>query len=160
MPNLIEQNAQVPAKRKSPPVKILIVDDDENFLTVMEMSLTTPDRTIIKARSGGEALRCLLHDDFAVILLDVRMPGLDGFETAALIRQRERSRYTPIIFISAFHTLETDIAKGGFAKGTVDYLIKPVMPRDLKSKIELYVNNFHVTEQLKWQAIQQNKSIQ
>ncbi|HKC94325.1 MAG TPA: response regulator, partial [Nitrospira sp.] len=79
------------------PAHILVVDDDPLLLTALEVLLAGPNRIIVKAESGQDALRHLLREDFAVILLDVRMPQLDGYETAALIRQRERSRYTPII---------------------------------------------------------------
>ena len=109
-----------------PIANILLVDDDAKTLMGMESLLTGPGRTIFNARSGPEALRQLLRHDFALILLDVRMPEIDGFETAALIRQRERSRYTPIIFLSAVDTLETDVLKGA-STGAVDYLFKPVV---------------------------------
>jgi PleD family two-component response regulator len=91
--------------------------------------------------------------------MDVRMPIMDGFETATLIRQRERSRYTPIIFISALSSLEWDIAEG-FPKGAIDYIVKPVIPQVLKSKVEVFVNLFHLHERLKQQAVQQSKTVQ
>ena len=114
----------------------------------MEALLAAPGRTIITARSGEESLRHLLRQDFALILLDVRMPEMDGFETAALIRQRERSRYTPIIFLSAQNTLESDVLRGA-SSGAVDYLFKPVVPEVLRSKVSVFVDLFHMNERLK-----------
>jgi CheY-like chemotaxis protein len=109
-----------------PTANILVVDDDEKTLMAMEALLSGPGRNIVIAASGHEALRYLLRQDFALILLDVRMPTMDGFETAGLIRQNDRFRYTPIIFLSAIDTLETDVFRG-VASGAVDYLFKPVV---------------------------------
>lgn len=135
---------------------ILIVDDDVKSLTAMEALLAGPGREIVKAASGAEALRCLLRRDFALILLDVRIPDMDGFETATLIRQRERSRYTPIIFISAVDTLESDVFKGAVS-GAVDYLFKPVVPQVLQAKVSVFVDLFQMNERLKQQAIRHSE---
>jgi len=135
---------------------ILIVDDDVKSLTAMEALLAGPGRQIVKAASAAEALRCLLRRDFALILLDVRIPDMDGFETATLIRQRERSRYTPIIFISAIDTLESDVFRG-VASGAVDYLFKPVVPQVLQTKVSVFVDLFQMNERLKQQAIRQSE---
>ncbi|MGH7830885.1 MAG: hybrid sensor histidine kinase/response regulator [Candidatus Binatia bacterium] len=135
---------------------ILLVDDDPRTLMAMEALLEGPGRTVVKADSGREALRCLLRQDFALILLDVRMPEMDGFETARLIRERERSRYTPIIFLSAIDTLESDVVKG-VSSGAVDYLFKPVVPDILRTKVAVFVDLFHVNERLKLQAIRQSE---
>jgi CheY-like chemotaxis protein len=132
---------------------ILIVDDDLNVLTVMEEILSGSDRLIFTTSSGEEALRYLLQQDFALILLEVRIRGMDGFETAELIRQRLRSRYTPLIFMSGTQILGEDLILG-IRKGAVDYLLKPFTPELLKSKVETYVNLFHLHNQLKYQAIQ------
>ncbi len=105
----------------------------------------------MRARSGKEALRCLLQQDFAVILLDVNMPGMDGFETAALIRQRPRSETTPIIFISAVSDTEAYVARG-YSLGAVDYILTPVVPEILRAKIAVFVDLFKKTEQVKRQA--------
>jgi DNA-binding response OmpR family regulator len=139
-----------------PTANILIVDDDTKSLTAMEALLAGPGRVIVKAPSGREALRCLLRQDFALILLDVRIPDMDGFETASLIRQRERSRYTPIIFISAVDTLESDVLKG-VTSGAVDYLFKPVVPQVLQTKVSVFVDLFQMNERLKQQAIRQSE---
>ena len=117
-----------------PIANILIVDDDVKTLMAMEALLAAPGRNIVLAGSGREALRQLLKQDFALILLDVRMPDIDGFETASMIRQNERFRYTPIIFLSAVDTLDEDVVRG-VASGAVDYLFKPVMPDVLKAKV-------------------------
>jgi len=93
-------------------VNILLVDDQPANLLALEMVLAGPGRNLVKAQSGREALRCLLNDDFAVVLMDVKMPEMDGFETAALIHQRDRSRHTPIIFLTAFETNDVHMAKG------------------------------------------------
>src|SRR5262245_1675144 len=135
---------------------ILLVDDDPITLVAMEALLAGPGRAIVKAQSGEEALRWLLRRDFALILLDVRMPDMDGFETAGLIRQRERSRYTPIIFVSAVDTLESDVLKGA-TSGAVDYLFKPVITEVLKSKVAVFVDLFHLNERLKQRAIEQSE---
>jgi PAS domain S-box-containing protein len=135
---------------------ILIVDDDVKSLTAMEALLAGPGRDIVKAASAAEALRCLLRRDFALILLDVRIPDMDGFETATLIRQRERSRYTPIIFISAIDTLESDVFRG-VASGAVDYLFKPVVPQVLQTKVAVFVDLFQMNERLKQQAVRQSE---
>ena len=140
-----------------PTANILVVDDDEKTLVAIEALLSAPGRNIIKASSGQEALRqLLLRQDFAVILLDVRIPDMDGFETATLIRQRERLRYVPIIFLSAIDTLETDILRGA-TSGAVDYLFKPVVPQVLQSKVSVFVNLYQMSENLKRQAVRQSE---
>ena len=139
-----------------PTANILIVDDDLKTLTAMEALLSGPGRNIVTAASGQEALRHLLRQDFALILLDVRLPVMDGFETAALIRQNERFRYTPIIFLSAIDTLESDVFRGA-ASGAVDYLFKPVVREVLLAKVSVFVDLFRMNEQLKQQAIRQSE---
>src|SRR2546427_8650291 len=119
-------------------VKILLVDDQPENLLSAEAVLDSLGQEIVRANSGREALRHLLTDDFAVILLDVMMPEMDGFETAALIRQRERSRATPIIFITALGRSEEHIFRG-YDVGAVDYLTKPVVPEILRSKVAVFV---------------------
>ena len=139
-----------------PTANILVVDDDVKTLTAMEALLSGPGRNIVIADSGQEALRHLLRQDFALILLDVRLPVMDGFETAALIRQNERFRYTPIIFLSAIDTLESDVFRG-VASGAVDYLFKPVVREVLLAKVSVFVDLFRMNEQLKRQAIRQTE---
>jgi len=142
--------------KTEPTANILIVDDDSRTLLAMEALLSGPGRHTVTAASGQEALRWLLRQDFSVILMDVRMPDMDGFETADLIRQNERLRHVPIIFLSAIDTLEADVYRGA-AKGAVDYLFKPVVPEVLKAKVSVFVDLFHINERLKLKAIQQSE---
>ncbi len=119
-------------------IKILVVDDQAENLLAAEAVLESLGQEVVRAQSGREALRRLLADDFAVILLDVMMPVMDGFETASLIRQRERSRTTPIIFITALGRSEEHVFRG-YDVGAVDYLTKPVVPEILRSKVAVFV---------------------
>ncbi|HEX8156996.1 MAG TPA: SpoIIE family protein phosphatase [Solirubrobacteraceae bacterium] len=120
---------------------ILLVDDhDDNLLALVAVLEPTGCR-LVSARSGDEALRALLKDDFAVILLDVQMPGLDGFETAELIRSRERSRSVPIIFVTAISKEPHNVFRG-YEAGAVDYLFKPLDPVVLRSKVEVFVESY------------------
>ncbi|MBE8997061.1 response regulator [Nostoc sp. LEGE 12447] len=136
-----------------PKVNILLVDDKLENLLALEAILEKLGENLVRATSGEEALRCLLHQDFAVILLDVQMPGMDGFETATLIRNRGRSRHTPIIFLTAFSTSDQMLFKG-YALGAVDYLLKPLDPNILTSKVTVFVELFKKTEAVKQQAAQ------
>ncbi|MBD1850437.1 response regulator [Leptolyngbya sp. ST-U4] len=132
-------------------VNILLVDDQPENLLALEALLEPLGENLVRAHSGAEALRCLLNQDFAVILLDVQMPDLDGFETATLIRNRTRSRQTPIIFLTAFSNNEQFMFKG-YALGAVDYLIKPIDPAILNSKVAVFVDLFKKTEALRQQT--------
>src|SRR5689334_18619127 len=114
-------------------VKILLVDDRPANLFTLEAILEDLGQELVKAESGREALRHILKDDFAVILLDVNMPDMDGFETAALIRERERSRHTPIVFVTAHKNTE-HLFRGYYA-GAVDFLYKPFNAEVLRSKV-------------------------
>jgi CheY-like chemotaxis protein len=111
------------------PIKasILIVDDKPNNLFALAQMLDDLNENIVQATSGADALRCLLRQDFAIVLVDVQMPDMDGYELATLIRQRERSRHMPIIFITAFGRDDQDISRG-YALGAVDYVFKPIDP--------------------------------
>jgi DNA-binding response OmpR family regulator len=113
------------------PAHILLVDDDPGILIAMASLLEGPGRTVLTAQTGQGALRHLLRHDCAVIVLDVRMPQMDGFELATLIRQRDRSRFTPLIFLSGVDTMDADVVRG-LSSGAVDYLVKPVMPDILR----------------------------
>src|SRR5438309_12068756 len=123
---------------------VLIVDDDKRNLMAMRELLQCLGQNLVLADSGEAALRCVLQDDFAVILLDARMPGIDGFETARLIRERQRSRHIPIIFVTAARDDLGSMFRG-YEVGAVDYIVKPLIPEVLKSKIavfiELYAKN-------------------
>src|SRR5262249_7081900 len=108
-------------------VNILMVDDHEENLLALEEVLNGPGRALVRAASGRAALTRLFNDDSAVILLDVQMPEMDGFEAAALIRERERSQHPPIIFMTAVSVTETQVFKG-YSIGAVDYILKPIAP--------------------------------
>jgi PAS domain S-box-containing protein len=117
---------------------ILLVNDDQAQLLALESFIEGLGQNVVKARSGKEALLALLTQDFAVILLDVRMPEMDGFETAALIRQQKTSARTPIIFVTAFDQSEAH-SQRGYALGAVDYVHAPVSPKILRTKVAVYV---------------------
>jgi signal transduction histidine kinase len=139
-------------------VSILVVDDRADKLLAYEVMLADLKQNIVCARSGKEALRHLLKKDFAAILLDVNMPGMDGFETAALIRQRQRSETTPILFVSAINDTVNHISHG-YSLGAVDYILTPVVPDILRAKIAVFVDLFKKTEQIKRQAEEREKLV-
>ena len=114
------------------------MDDQPANLVALEAMLQGLGQNLVKADSGREALKWLLTHEFAVILLDVKMPEMDGFETAALIRQRDKSRHTPIIFLTAADKSQTQAVRG-YAVGAVDYLVKPVVPEFVRSKVAVFV---------------------
>jgi signal transduction histidine kinase len=124
---------------------VLIVDDDGRSRYALERTLEDPGLNLVTVSSGREALRRLLEQDFALILLDVRMPGMDGYETAALIRQREKTRSIPIIFLTAIDKDEVHIFRG-YTAGAVDYVFKPAEPLVLKSKVAVFVDLYRKTE--------------
>jgi CheY-like chemotaxis protein len=126
-------------------VNILLVDNEPGGVLALEAILEPLGQKLIAARSGHEALRQLLAHDFALILLDVQMPDLDGFQTAALIRERERSRHTPIIFLTASYESEAQVFRG-YAVGAVDYVFKPLQPEILLSKVSAFVELARTTE--------------
>ena len=132
-------------------VNILLVDDQPGKLIAHEAILAELDQNVIKATNGREALECLLRHNFAVILLDVQMPDIDGFETAQLIRQRPRFEKTPIIFITAYNTSDIDKLKG-YSLGAVDYIFLPVIPEVLKAKVSAFVELAQQTALIKRQA--------
>lgn len=115
-----------------------MVDDHPENLLALEAVLSSQNYNLVSATSGKEALKCLLQQDFAVILLDVQMPGLNGFETAKLIRAREKTKHTPIIFITAI-SQDREQVERGYSVGAIDYIFKPVEPEILKPKIEKFV---------------------
>ncbi|HEX6434652.1 MAG TPA: response regulator, partial [Gemmatimonadales bacterium] len=132
-------------------VNILLVDDQPANLVALEAMLQGLGQNLIKAESGREALKWLLTHDFAVILLDVKMPDMDGFETAALIRERDKSSHTPILFLTAGDSTQTQAVRG-YAVGAVDYLIKPVVPEFVRSKVAVFVELAKKTQLLRRQA--------
>ena len=141
------------ADHEEPRASILLVDDTPENLIALEAVLSDLGQELVKARSGEEALRLLLKQEFAVILLDVNMPGLNGFETAELIRQRKSTEHIPIIFVSAISTSDTHLFKG-YSLGAVDYIFTPVIPDVLRSKVTVFVELLKKTEEVKRQAEQ------
>src|SRR5215475_11603138 len=133
-----------------PRMKILLVDDTAENLVSLEAALSGLGEELVLAHSGKEALRRLLEDDFAAILLDVRMPDMDGFETAELIRKRPRSRQTPILFLTGYRNEEHLFR--GYDLGAVDFLFKPIVPEVLRSKVAAFVELSRSNLKLKEQA--------
>jgi len=134
-------------------INILMVDDKPENLLALEAILTDMGLNLVKAASGKEALKYILEQDFAVILLDVQMPEMDGFETARYIRMRPQSQYTPIIFITAFGVTSDYVAKG-YEAGAVDYIFKPVVPEILRAKVKIFVDLYKMSKQIAHQAEQ------
>ena len=137
---------------------ILLVDDRDDKLLALQTILADLGQNLVLARSGEEALRLLLHREFAVIVLDVNMPGMDGFETAVLVRQRKNSELTPIIFISAVNYSEIHLVRG-YSLGAVDYILAPIVPEILRAKVSFFVDLYKKTEQLKLQAEMQTRLV-
>jgi len=134
------------------PPSVLLVDDRPENLVALEGILKPLGVRLVKARSGEEALLHLLRETFAVILLDVQMPRLDGLQTAELIKHREQTRHIPIIFITALGR-ETAYVFKGYAQGAVDYLLKPIEPEILRAKVRVFCDLFVRGEQIRKQAL-------
>ena len=132
-------------------INILLVDDNENCLMALKEVLTGPDRHLVMVQSGEQALRYLLTADVGIVLLDIRLSGLSGYETAALIRQRNQTRSVPIIFVTGCSKEHSDVALG-YSFGAVDYIFKPVDPNVLKSKVDCFVELAKSNQQLKQQT--------
>ena len=139
-----------------PQASVLAVDDDTRSLMALQGLVSDMSLRLVTAKSGDEALHCVLRQDFAVILMDARMPGVDGFEAARLIRERERSRRTPIIFLTSAYEDAPSVTRG-YEVGAVDYIVKPLIPEILKAKIsvfvDLYRNNALLLQQIKERLI-------
>lgn len=144
------ENANV-AKPDELKINILIVDDRPENLLAMEAILEPLGQNVVRANSGREALRQVLAQEFSLILLDVQMPIMDGYETAALIKEREKSRDIPIIFVTAISKSDQNVFQG-YSAGAVDYIFKPINPDILKSKVAVFVELFEKTEEIKRQA--------
>ena len=141
-----ESEPQAPKTR--PKVNILVVDDDATKRFALRTILLPLDENIVEASSGADALRQLLRNEFAVVLLDVRMPIMDGFETAQLIRQRPRSEVTPLIFVTALDQAETDMGRG-YNLGAVDFVFAPVVPAILRAKVTVFVELYRAQQELR-----------
>jgi PAS domain S-box-containing protein len=136
--------------------KILVVDDDPRNLFAVEEMLRAPGIEIVTAESGEAALRHVLKDDFAAILLDVQMPGMDGYEVAGLIRNRQRSSRVPILFLTAFNKDDLHVFRG-YSAGAVDYVFKPIEPLILKSKVDVFVDLYRKTEEIRRQGAEERR---
>ena len=132
-------------------VNILLVDDRPDKLMALQAVLNELRQNVVVAKSGKEALRHLLQTEFAVILLDVSMPGMDGYETAALIRKRPATEHTPIIFVTSLNQSENQVSRG-YQLGAVDYILSPIIPQVLRSKVAAFVELHKRTEQIKRQG--------
>ena len=141
-----ENEPQAPETRQK--VNILVVDDDATKRFALRTILSPLDENIVEASSGADALRQLLRNEFAVVLLDVRMPIMDGFETAQLIRQRPRSEVTPLIFVTALDQAETDMGRG-YNLGAVDFVFAPVVPAILRAKVTVFVELYRAQQELR-----------
>src|SRR6185437_10993802 len=130
--------------------KLLLVDDDRDNLLALQAVLEPLNQELMLAASGIDALRLCLDHDFAAILLDVRMPDMDGFETAEMIRTRKRSRHTPILFLTGYRSDEQLFR--GYDLGAVDFLFKPIVPEILQSKVAVFVELSHSEQLLRRQA--------
>ncbi|MDQ6733308.1 MAG: response regulator [Nitrospirota bacterium] len=127
--------------------RLLLVDDNPQSLLALETILAGDDRDVVTAQSGEEALKRLLDDDYSVVLLDIKLTGIDGYETAGLIRARERTRGVPIIFLTSYNKDDADVVKG-YAYGAVDYIFKPIVPEILASKVNVFVDLYKKTKDL------------
>jgi PAS domain S-box-containing protein len=125
----------------------LLVDDNPQNLLALETILAADDRIVVTAQSGEEALKRLLDDDYSAVLLDIKLSGIDGYETAGLIRARERTRDVPIIFLTSYNKDDADVVKG-YAYGAVDYIFKPIVPEILASKVNVFVELYKRTREL------------
>lgn len=143
-----EKGHERAAVAREKPVNILLVDDHPENLLVLEATLSDLGQNLIRATSGREALRALLQEEYAVILLDVQLPEMDGFETAALIRSRVNTQHTPIIFLTAIDKSDTKVAKG-YALGAVDYLFKPFDPQILRAKVSVFIELCQKSRQIR-----------
>src|SRR6187399_2694105 len=129
---------------------VLIVDDRPENLLALEAILEPLESDLVRAASGEEALRHLLQEEFAAILLDVQMPGLDGFQTAELIKQRERTRHIPILFLTAI-SKDAEHVFRGYDAGAVDYLMKPFDPQILRAKVAVFIDLWQKTAEIRRQ---------
>jgi signal transduction histidine kinase len=140
-----------------PKVNILLVDDRPENLVALEAILSDLGQNLVRAGSGREALKHLLDEDFAVILLDVQMPEMDGFETAALIQTREKSQHTPIVYITAFNKSDTHVSRG-YSLGAVDYVFKPFEPEVLRAKVAAFVELAKKTQELQAEILRRTRA--
>src|SRR5262245_29223210 len=123
------------------PINILIVDDEPKNLTVLETVLDNPDYRLVRGESADQALRALVVEEFALLVLDIRLPGMNGFELAQMIKQRKKTAGIPIIFLTAYYNEDQHVLEG-YGTGAVDYLHKPITPVILRSKVAVFAELF------------------
>jgi len=140
-------------------VNILLVDDTPANLVALEAILEDLGENLVMVSSGAEALKHVLVEEFALILLDVQMPGMDGFETASLIRDREKTRGIPIIFVTAVGKSQTHVSKG-YSLGAVDYIFKPIVPEIVRAKVAAFVELFKANRERLRQQEREIRSLQ
>jgi signal transduction histidine kinase len=156
---LIDTSAQRILHQASDPVarpKILIADDDPRNLTALDSILAAHDREIIQVRSGWEVLRRVRQSDFAVVVLDVRMSDLDGFQVAARMKTDQRTSRIPVVFVTACADDEWRTASS-YADGAIDYVFKPINPKILRSKVDIFIDLYRKTEEVRWLAEQEKR---
>jgi signal transduction histidine kinase len=147
----------VPAPSALPQAKILVVDDEAHGRLALHALLQGPDREVVLASSGEEALSKVATDDYALVLLDVRMPGMDGFQAARLLHERPRSQRTPVIFLTGAYEDMASIIRG-YAAGGVDYVVKPFQPEVLQSKVAVFVDLYYKSAELARQIVERNRA--
>src|SRR5438094_259691 len=147
----VASTLEFPADAARDEAPLLLVDDRVANLVALEAVLKPLGEQMVRASSGEEALKRVLERDFAAILMDVQMPGLDGIQTAELIKRRERSRRIPIIFLTAIHRDPAYVFRG-YEKGAVDYLLKPFEPEILRSKVAVFIDLFRKEHEIRRQA--------
>lgn len=135
------------APARPDPINILIVDDEPKNLTVLEAILDSPDYRLVRAESGEQALMALLADEFALLILDIRMPGMTGLELARMIRERKKTADVPIIFLTAYYNEDQHVLEG-YGAGAVDYLLKPVNPAVLRAKVGVFAELYRKRKNL------------
>ena len=148
---MLNGSEEIISSETTAPVKVLVVDDRPENLLALEATLSGSGAHIEYVRTAQEALRYLLVEEVALILLDVQMPGVSGFELAELIRQREQTQNTPIIFISAT-SVDREYVFQGYSLGAVDYLTKPFEPEILRSKVAFFTALYEKNSEIKRQA--------
>ena len=140
MSQTVTDDTDLPARPPgAPKAKVLIVDDDERTTMAVQNALEQLGQTLVVANSGEAALQHLLQEDFAVILLDVNMPDMDGYEVASYVRARKRTRHIPIVFLTALYRDDTHLLQA-YSAGAVDMVFKPVDPLILRSKVQVFVD--------------------
>src|SRR5437868_560350 len=150
-PGIAQASAPAPTAAElaaaAEPINILIVDDEPKNLTALETVLDDPSYRLVRAGSGDEALLALVKEEFALLILDIQMPGMNGFELAQMVKQRKKTASIPIIFLTAYYSEDQHVLEG-YSTGAVDYLHKPVNPAILRSKVALFAELYRKSREL------------